>query len=592
MQNIDIRSPVTGTIPSYIYRFPLASLHLEGTLLEGTISSLIGSISALHNLAVVNNPLLSGTIPFEIGCGCKDLAVIQFVRNDKISGTLPPQIGLLKRLSHLVFHGNGISGTIPMEYGFTENRFDEDYQWCIHTPPNYNNNVTSLDTITISSQPGIIGTIPPELFQLPISVIELSENSLKGSVPVESIVSPTIRYIYLQNNQIGGTIPYYNGTHIIRTLNLSNNKISGTIPPELVKRIEDFEAVNNQLTGPLPVEPSRAIFFLAGNNLNGTIPYEYCSHDFSQINFGGNFIGCWYNCKPLRLFNSSVLCDLKGSTFGCNSQCGAPPGCGASCNAMYNSYPYDYPTLQGPSTPSLPSPPSIHSPSSLVDFINTEVNITKPKWTALNSTNSTINILNITNNVVIVNITGNWTDQSSYINAEGVIILNANSINFQSSNINLNNANLNINTGKFYFVGNLIMTLNSTVLMNGECADFSNSNLFVKVPEDFYGTSNETILVNATNNCLNLFKSVQGVGSGCQEVNIKQKNHGSAIGISFTVTYHCESSLSVATIAATVSCAFVALGVLVLVFAHPKIKKKVLPFHGRKAHTPYTNPEE
>jgi len=286
------------------------------------------------NRTILNNKLLSGTIPFEIGCGCRDLEILQILGNVGISGTLPPELGLLRSLSNLVINGNGISGTIPMEYGFTENRFDDDYQWCLHTPPNFNENATELKTISISNQPGLIGTIPPELTQFPLNSITLSGNSLKGTIPVEIVSTTYIKYLYLQDNQIGGTLPNFNGTHIIKTINVSNNKISGTIPPELVKLVDDFEARNNQLTGALPRHPSRVLFFLSGNNLNGTIPYEYCSYTFSQIRLGGNLSGCWYDCKPLRAFNTSTVCDLKGSTFGCNSQCGAPPGCGASCNGI------------------------------------------------------------------------------------------------------------------------------------------------------------------------------------------------------------------------------------------------------------------
>jgi len=319
--------------------------------------------------------------------------------------------------------------------------------------------------------------------------------------------------------------------------------------------------------------------------------------------------------------NITYSCDLRGSTFGCNSLCGAPPSCNAACNSIYNNFPSNPVTPDPPpSPPCSTSPPSVHSLSSLVTFINDQYNISKTTtWSSFVSVNSSIALvenvtttflgsvvfegsslnannsnilgttittihssLNLTNQVT-VNLTGDWKDEKSDINIEGGLVLVAKNINFQASNLKLNNANLNIiTTGDLTWSGKVTMNTKSNIFVDGTCANFSDANLVVQIPDNYTGTY-QTILVNATKNCVVPFKSVSGLGTECQAIATKQQKYDSAIGVSMEITNGCNS-FPVVAIATAGGVALLAIIATIVILTNPTLRRKVLPFSDRKAH--------
>ena len=78
------------------------------------------------------------------------------LRDNQLSGTIPPQLGGLTSLQRLDLRGNQLSGTIPVE-------LDE---------------LTNLEQLNLGFNQDLTGTIPPWLSQLPLSTLNLMGTSV------------------------------------------------------------------------------------------------------------------------------------------------------------------------------------------------------------------------------------------------------------------------------------------------------------------------------------------------------------------------------------------------------------------------------
>ncbi|PXY41171.1 hypothetical protein DMB65_09460 [Flavobacterium cheongpyeongense] len=204
---------------------------------------------------VLSNNKLSGTIPAEIGLLTK-LTSLQLHTN-QLSGTIPAEIGLLTKLTSLQLHTNQLSGTIPAEIG----------------------QLTLLQTLHLHTNQ-LTGTIPAEIGQLTkLTSLQLHINKLSGTIPAEIGQLTSLTSLLLYNNQLTGTIPAVIGQLTkLTSLQLHINKLSGTIPPVIgqLTQLKTFYLNNNQLSGTIPTSIGQltnlTILYLHTNQLSGTIP--------------------------------------------------------------------------------------------------------------------------------------------------------------------------------------------------------------------------------------------------------------------------------------------------------------------------------
>ena len=92
----------------------VSSLDLSKNKLSGTIPEEIGNLTALHSLSLWDNQL-SGPIPPEL-CDLVHLEHMSLGDNE-LSGPIPPEIGNLTALHNVSLWGNRLSGAIPSEIG-------------------------------------------------------------------------------------------------------------------------------------------------------------------------------------------------------------------------------------------------------------------------------------------------------------------------------------------------------------------------------------------------------------------------------------------------------------------------------------------
>ena len=147
---------------------------------------------------------------------------------NRLTGTVPRELGGLANLKRLSLGDNRLTGTIPPELGDLTN-----LKWLwLH----YND---------------LTGPIPPELGGLAsLEKLSLSGNRLTGPIPTELGALANLKQMGLENNRLTGTIPRALGRLAnLKGMDLGHNRLTGTIPPELAGLARFWWLPGNDLTG-------------------------------------------------------------------------------------------------------------------------------------------------------------------------------------------------------------------------------------------------------------------------------------------------------------------------------------------------------
>jgi len=131
----------------------------------------------------LNNNLLSGTVPTEVGR--LSSVVNLYLQTNSLSGPIPSEIGALQNIEYLYLQNNELTGPIP-------------------------ESIAGIDSL---------------------NSISLSRNGLLGTLPASLATNPNLVSFSCAENQLSGTLPDAFGSLIhLATLQLSFNLFTGTIP--------------------------------------------------------------------------------------------------------------------------------------------------------------------------------------------------------------------------------------------------------------------------------------------------------------------------------------------------------------------------
>ncbi|GAA0186920.1 hypothetical protein LIER_34208 [Lithospermum erythrorhizon] len=231
LTEIDLtRNYINGSLPTSFARIPLTILSLLGNRISGSIPKEIGSIATLTSLVLEDNQL-EGPLPADIG-NLSNLSRMLLSANN-FTGTIPESFGKLKNLTDLRIDGSSLTGRIPAFIG----------NWTL---------LTRLDL----QGTGMDGPIP--------STIELLKNL--QHLRISGLKRSTIEF------------PNLRGMTKLQTLSLRNSSILGPIPDHVgeLTTLKTIDLSYNQLNGPIPqtFQDLRGInyMFLGQNSLSGEIP--------------------------------------------------------------------------------------------------------------------------------------------------------------------------------------------------------------------------------------------------------------------------------------------------------------------------------
>ena len=138
------------------------------------------------------------------------------------------------------------------------------------------------------------------------SVLDLSMNSLYGTIPATFSIGNHLRNINLNGNQLEGPLPQsLANCRDLEVLDLGNNKINDTFPYclESLLRLQVLVIRSNKFQGQIgnpktkfPFQNLR-IIDISKNEFNGPLPCKYFKYFKAMANEGGvvlKYMGDWY----------------------------------------------------------------------------------------------------------------------------------------------------------------------------------------------------------------------------------------------------------------------------------------------------------
>ncbi|KAK7832331.1 mdis1-interacting receptor like kinase 2 [Quercus suber] len=208
---------------------------------------------------------------------------------NKLTGTIPTNIGTLSKLQYLDLSTNSFNGSLPLSLANLTRVYELDVS---------QNNITGeLDRRlfpngTSLSKTGLLslksfvlqdtklgGRIPEEIGNLKYLVLlALDANYFCGPIPPSIGNLSDLTTLYLGLNELSGKIPVSFGTLKLTHLSLLINRLSGSVPEEIgnLSSLVNLHLAFNNFTGQLPqqmCQGGKLVNFTAVfNNFTGPIP--------------------------------------------------------------------------------------------------------------------------------------------------------------------------------------------------------------------------------------------------------------------------------------------------------------------------------
>jgi len=209
---------------------------------------------------------------YGIRCYENHVVSLQFISN-YLNGSIPPEIGNLTNLTHMLLNSNLLSGSIPPEIGYLSN----------------------LSELVLDGN-RLTGSIPSEIGNLSnLTQLYLYSNQLTGFIPSEIGNLTKLELLILDYNQLTGPIPPEIGNLAnLRTLILNHNQFTGKIPGEIgnLENLTGLYIHSNQICGEIPTSLMNLtnLDFEIGLNINDNFLFTQNSAlDDFLVERGGNW---------------------------------------------------------------------------------------------------------------------------------------------------------------------------------------------------------------------------------------------------------------------------------------------------------------
>lgn len=266
---------LTGQLPGSLFTaFPeLRFLGLSNNKLSGSIPEALGSLTKLEALTLTSN-LWTGQLPnLDKLVNLKILHLANLCRKDaegnvisEVTGTLP-DISKMPQLEYIDASYSNLSGQLPEQIGICK----------------------KLQVLELTANQ-LTGSIPASINECTnLQILSVQNNKMSGEIPDLSalqLLGKTLDLgmgatepgrLYLNNNEFTGPFP----ASVLELYNLvrfscANNKLTGPLPTDLrvLDVCEAFFADHNQFTGSLPEYLPKKLWYLdlGHNQLTGSIP--------------------------------------------------------------------------------------------------------------------------------------------------------------------------------------------------------------------------------------------------------------------------------------------------------------------------------
>ncbi|GLJ07936.1 hypothetical protein SUGI_0078000 [Cryptomeria japonica] len=261
------------------------AITLDNTGLMGSFPSDLCRLGTLQTIQLSHN-FLHGSIANVLWSNCSQLEILNLTTNALV-GFLP-DFSALSPLQVLDLSENSFSG-----------------------------NLTELVVLELSWN-SLTGTIPKEITRLAkLTQLELYNNKFVGEIPSGFGNLTSLKNFDASNNFLSGTLSELATLKNLASLHLLNNHISGSIPIEFgeFQFLMDLALYTNNLTGPLPPKLGTMSDFMtldvSDNGLTGSLPPDVCKRGklvfflALQNSFTGEIPKSYGDCLSLVRFRVS-----------------------------------------------------------------------------------------------------------------------------------------------------------------------------------------------------------------------------------------------------------------------------------------------
>ncbi|XP_047952649.1 receptor like protein 22-like [Salvia hispanica] len=220
---------------------------------------------------------------------------------NKLSGSLPEEIGNMTSLIDLRLNNNVLSGPIPSTFV----------------------NQSRLFNLGLRSN-NLSGEIPPSICNLrSLEVLYLSDNNLEGAIPdcLGNLGSSAL-VLSLNANKLSGIIPstFPKGCRL-ESINLNGNKLEGPLPQTLgnCQDLVIVDIADNKIQGAFPfwmeTLPQLRVLVLRSNKFNGTMSvFSKTEQPFPKLQALDVSYNAFVGSLPDRYFkNFRGMIDAKGN---------------------------------------------------------------------------------------------------------------------------------------------------------------------------------------------------------------------------------------------------------------------------------------
>ncbi|XP_057839163.2 MDIS1-interacting receptor like kinase 1 [Cryptomeria japonica] len=260
----------------------VSELDLSRMNLTGNVPEDIQMLRRLKSLKLASNGF-TGPLPGSIA-NLTELIVLDISRNF-FNGSFPSGLSKAKALVNISAYSNNFTGSLPEDIGMLSELVHLDFRGSFFdgTIPSSYGSLPKLKFLGLSGN-NIGGYIPPELGKL--SMLEnliLAYNKFEGGIPAELGNLSRLEYLDLAFSNISGIIPPELGKlRKLHTLFFFKNRLSGTIPREIgnMSSLKSLDLSDNFLSGSLPYEIGKlkglTLLSLMLNSFSGRIPESMC----------------------------------------------------------------------------------------------------------------------------------------------------------------------------------------------------------------------------------------------------------------------------------------------------------------------------